>query len=167
MTFDQELHSELLRRRDLDQRIRRNAPGGKWTTRERDLGHKIDDSNTRWLAGVVRRVGWPGIARVGEDGAHAAWLLAQHADRHPDRQREFLSTMRRALAAGQTHARYLAYLEDRVLVNAGQEQIFGTQYHETEIAPIRQPEMVDERRAAVGLPPLAEYDRQMRELNNL
>ena len=40
-----------------------------------------DRRNTTWPARTVRRHGWPGIAAVGAEAAHAAWLLAQHAGR--------------------------------------------------------------------------------------
>src|SRR3954453_2080197 len=32
------------------------------------------------LAAIIAAVGWPGRSLVGEDGADAAWALAQHAD---------------------------------------------------------------------------------------
>src|SRR6188472_4414563 len=31
------------------------------------------------LADVLDTVGWPGVSRVGAEGAEAAWLVAQHA----------------------------------------------------------------------------------------
>jgi|HubBroStandDraft_3_1064219.scaffolds.fasta_scaffold71532_2 hypothetical protein len=45
--------------------------------------------------------GWPGRTLVGEDGAQAAWLLAQHADHNPDLQRAFLDALRDAVARGE------------------------------------------------------------------
>jgi hypothetical protein len=100
---------------------------------------------------------------VGEEGATAAWLFAQHADRHPDLQRKFLDLLRDAVAAGEATARHLAYLEDRVRVAQGRPQLYGTQFTQVvlqaryEPMPIEDPDYVDERRAAVGLGPLAEY----------
>jgi DNA-binding IclR family transcriptional regulator len=47
----------------------------------------VDRDNTRWLGELVNRQGWPGRSLVGEDGAAAAWLLAQHADQDPTLQR--------------------------------------------------------------------------------
>lgn len=127
-----------------------------------------DRRNTRWLARLVRRDGWPGIAAVGADGAHAAWLLAQHADRLPDVQRMFLEAMREAVERGDAERKDLAYLEDRVRVNAGRPQLYGTQYGMTETGfgprTIEDPERLDERRAAAGLGPMAEYDAHMRRL---
>ncbi|MFD9285232.1 DUF6624 domain-containing protein [Streptomyces mirabilis] len=88
-----------------------------------------------WLkrrAGPPRREliaarGWPGEALVGRQAAGAAWLLAQHADRRPDFQRECLELLAAAVTAGDADPQHGALLEDRVLVAQGQRQVFGTQ----------------------------------------
>ncbi|MFD0537172.1 DUF6624 domain-containing protein [Actinomadura luteofluorescens] len=112
--------------------------------------------------------GWPGVAAVGPEAAHAAWLLAQHADRRPRLQRTFLEAMRGAVEAGDADRKDLAYLEDRVRVNAGRPQLYGTQYGMTEGVfgphPIENPDRLGERRAEAGLPPMAEQDARMRRL---
>lgn len=51
----------------------------------------------------------------------------------------------------------LAYLTDRVLLAEGQPQEYGTQVRDGRPRELRAPESVDERRAAVGLEPLAAY----------
>ena len=121
---DEELRRELLARRDEDQRIRNlvsSQPGGYMVRLPDDLAaewQRIDEENTRWLAEVLSARGWPGRTLVGEDGAGAAWLLAQHADHDPVRQRAFLHALRSAAAQGQASRAHLAYLEDRVRINA-------------------------------------------------
>ncbi|MFB4306599.1 DUF6624 domain-containing protein [Actinomadura sp. GTD37] len=160
---------ELLRRAERDQRVREAAPAtGRVTIWQGLRGLWTDRRNTMWLARLVRRDGWPGIAAAGADGAHAAWLLAQHADRKPGVQRMFLEAMRDAVGRGDAARKDLAYLEDRVRVNDGRPQIYGTQYGMTGTVfgplPIEAPESLDERRAAAGLQPMAEYDAEMRRL---
>ncbi|MFA1548226.1 DUF6624 domain-containing protein [Actinomadura chokoriensis] len=160
---------ELLRRAERDQRVREPAAGtGRMTIWQGLRGIWIDRRNTRWLARLVRRSGWPGIAAVGPEGAHAAWLLAQHADRKPHVQRMFLEAMAEAAERGDAERKDLAYLEDRVRVNAGRPQLYGTQYGMTETGfgpqPIEDSGSLDDRRAAVGLQPMAEYDAQIRRL---
>ena len=86
---------------------------------------RIDEDNTRWLGELVDARGWPGRTLAGQDGAAAAWLLAQHADRDPVRQREFLEALRGAAGRGEASPAHLAYLEDRVPVNAGQPQLMA------------------------------------------
>ena len=157
----------LLKRAERDQRVRRAALArDRVTFRQGFRALWVDWRNTVWLARTVRRDGWPGVAAVGADGAHAAWLLAQHADRKPAVQRMFLEKLREAVARGDAARKDLAYLEDRVRVNAGRPQLYGTQYGVTEAGfgprPIEDPGGLDERRAAVGLQPMADYDAEMR-----
>ncbi|MFC4056147.1 DUF6624 domain-containing protein [Actinomadura syzygii] len=162
--------AELVRRRDLDQQARRNAAGGRWSEREREHTGQVDADNTRWLTGLVAEHGWPRADRVGAAAAHAAWLIAQHADAAPAQQRRFLTLMRQAAADGQARPADLAYLEDRCRRNSGRPQLYGTQLATTDDgdlvpAPLEEPERVDDRRAAVGLSPLADYLKAVREHN--
>ena len=54
-------------------------------------------------------------------------MLAQYADHDPDRQRAFLDALRGVVAPGEASPAHLAYLEDRVRVQAGQPQLYGIQ----------------------------------------
>lgn len=169
--MDEELRGELLARADEDQRVRQALtapPGGEFQFREipdeiREM-MRVDQANTAWLTELTARLGWPGRTLVGEDGAHAAWLLAQHAD--PESQRAFLDLLRAAVAAGEAEPRDLAYLDDRVRMHAGQPQLYGTQFiggpQGMRAAPIEDPENLDQRRASVGLGPFADYEALMR-----
>lgn len=104
---------------------------------------------------MIRR---PGRRLVDEAGAHAAWLLAQHAP--PDLQEECLPLLRDAVARGDPSPVDLAYLTDRVLVHRGEPQVHGTQYQVRdgvlELWTVRDPSGLDQRRAALGLEPEAE-----------
>jgi len=81
--MDELLRRELLARRDEDQRVRSlvSPPKGQYTVTLSDEQaaewERIDTDNTRWLGEVLADRGWPGRSLVGEDGADAAWLLAQ------------------------------------------------------------------------------------------
>ncbi len=87
------------------------------------------------------------------------WHAPERTD--PAFQQQALELMRAAARAGQADRIELAYLTDRVAVNTGRLQIYGTQITcvdgDIAPAPLVDPEHVDERRAAVGLGPLQEY----------
>jgi hypothetical protein len=160
---DRRLWAELLRRTRRDQDLRRRVAADTGSTPDRALLAElaaVEDENSAWLAGVVADRGWPGRTLVGDDGVMAAWLLAQHADAFPDRQRAFLTALTQAVAVREASAAQQAYLQDRVRVNAGRPQLFGTQSTVTadgvrEPLPIEDPDGLPARRAAAGLPPLA------------
>jgi hypothetical protein len=169
---DDELRRELLRRRAEDQRVRQlvSPPQGQHMARLPDEvaaeWQRIDADNTGWLADFLTTRGWPGQTLVGVEGAQAAWLLAQHADRAPDLQLAFLDALRGAVAQGEASPAHLAYLEDRVRVHAGQPQLYGTQFAVTRGEfgpfPIEDPQRLDARRAEAGLEPFAAYEARMR-----
>jgi hypothetical protein len=169
---DEELRRELLARRAEDQRIRHLAAArtdphtGRLPDGLGEQWQSIDDDNTRWLVSLLASLGWPGRTLVGEEAAQAAWLLAQHADRDPIQQRAFLNALRAAVIRGEAPAAHLAYLEDRVRVNAGQPQLYGTQFTVTGgtlgPCPIEDPGRLDERRAQAGLEPFAHHQARMR-----
>jgi hypothetical protein len=128
----------------------------------------VDDDNAAWLEQVIDRVGWPGRSLVGEEGSHAAWLLAQHADRRPSLQRRCLQLLEAAAAIGEASTVDLAYLTDRVLLASGKEQIYGTQFIARDgrfvASRLCDPETVDDRRASAGLEPLQTYLDRVYEL---
>lgn len=169
---DEELRRELLRRRDEDQRVRHlvSPPKGQHVILLSDEvaeeWQRVDEDNTRWLADLLAARGWPGRTLAGEDGAHAAWLLAQHADRAPVVQQAFLDALRGAVAEGEATPAHLAYLEDRVRVRARLPQLYGTQFTVISGAfgphPIEDPQRLDERRSAAGLDPFCDYEARMR-----
>jgi len=151
--MDENLRAELLRRVDVDQAAR--------TALDPDAMERADAENLPWLKQVIGDDGWPGRSAVGADGAAAAWLLVQHADRDPAFQRECLGLLTAAADAGEATTAHVAYLTDRVLLAEGRPQEYGTQItgQDSQWVPrrLRDPDHVDERRAAMSLGSMAEY----------
>jgi hypothetical protein len=153
-----ELRAELLERAGRDQAARRSLPPGHGLEQWQEIVEPVDRANTARLQEIVGEHGWPGHQLVGEEAAHAAWLLAQHAP--PDIQEQCLPLLGDAVARGDAARRDLAYLMDRVLMHRGEPQLYGTQYTLTDgvltLWTVRDPDGLDERRAALGLEPEAQ-----------
>ncbi|MGY6275249.1 DUF6624 domain-containing protein [Methylomonas sp. MgM2] len=125
--------------------------------------------NATCLAEVIDQHGWPGESLVGERGAWAAWLIAQHAIGNPRFMRQCLSLLKMAASEGEVPAWQPAFLEDRIRMYEGRPQLYGTQFQPGKDGrfvsyPIEDPEHVNDRRRAIGLDTieerLAEIERQ-------
>lgn len=121
-------------------------------------GTRIDAMATTAIADYADRYGWIDTKRFGESVSAHAWILVQHADDHPEFQADILARMKSYVDRGETSLRNYAYLWDRVAVNTGQLQRYGTQPNwecdengKMELRPLENPETVNERRAEMGL----------------
>jgi hypothetical protein len=87
----------------------------------------------------------------------------------PPFQRQVLAILEPLAAKGETNPKNYAYLYDRVassFQNPAERKLqrYGTQGQCTgpgtwEPLPVENPDKLDERRAAIGLPPMAEYKK--------
>jgi hypothetical protein len=167
------LRQELLKRVSDDQRIRNELI-------RKGIDHpdptlldqmkKIDATNTARIKAIIKQHGWPGPKLIGRDGTDAFFLLAQHAD--PAFQKKLLPLVQTAYRRGILTGQNYALFTDRVLVQTGKRQIYGTSTkpidqwngREPVFEPIEDEANVDKRRAAVGLMPLSEYREFMKQL---
>lgn len=170
-----ELRQELLQRMQEDQAARETAiplllsgkfhdgdkpPAAELPEAIRTL-QKIDRQNTARLKVIIEEYGWPGHSLVGTDGAHASWLLVQHADHDREFQRRCLKLLEAAVQKQEAAGIDLAYLTDRVHLADKAKQLYGTQLQQVSGKlipyPIEGEAQVDDRRRAIGLETLAEY----------
>ncbi|MBI1946487.1 MAG: hypothetical protein HYS27_12370 [Deltaproteobacteria bacterium] len=159
----------LSRMFDVDQRMRKlpssSEPGERFG--------RVDAFTRETFARLIGKTGWITLSRYGEEAAQAAWLIVQHADLDVAFQRDVLARMEKLLATGEVKRDNYAYLWDRVAVNEGRKQRFGTQGRCTgpgrwEPREIEDPARVDALREqfdiARGNGTLAQYTARMNEL---
>jgi hypothetical protein len=168
MPLNEQLRRELLALREEDLRVRTEVVRGAsaWAGYHPRM-EEVHRRNAARLKEIIAEHGWPGRSLVGEDGAVAAWFIAQHAIGDPPFQRRALELLREALARGEVSPAAPAFLEDRICFMEGRPQVYGTQFESDEAGlprpyRIADPEHVDERRRAVGLNSLAERTRELR-----
>ncbi|AXG82952.1 hypothetical protein DVK44_27800 [Streptomyces paludis] len=109
----------------------------------------------RVLRSVVEVSGWPTSSVVGENASIAALQILLHAQ-DPGLLLSCRPLIAEAVAEKSTPAIHLAYVDDACAVQQGRRQTYGTQIDPRLLRPypVEDADTVDERRAAVGLPPL-------------
>jgi len=120
-----------------------------------------DSLNLLKVAAIIDKFGWLGANEIGQSGNTTLFMVIQHSDIQT--QDKYLPVMRVAAANGKAALKSLALLEDRVALRHGNRQLYGSQViwdmktNHYQVAPLEAPELVDKRRAAMGLPAMAEY----------
>lgn len=129
-----------------------------------------DSTRTARLREIVAAHGWPRTDVVGAEAAKAAWLIVQHTSDTAFRS-SVLPQLDSAAARGDLSRGDLAMLTDRMLVEAGKPQRYGNSFAvvlgHLVMHPVEDLAHLEERRAAVGLPPMTEYVEQLKKLYNM
>jgi len=119
-----------------------------------------DSINQIKVIGILDKYGWPGQYSIGSRGI-AIFLVLQHADLSV--QEKYLPEITAGVNAGDLDADKLALFEDRIAVNRGHCQTYGSQIgfdkksKQHYVLPVIDPEHVDERREKIGLEPISDY----------
>ena len=159
----QPLRRELLEMARLDRSVRAElvASGTLFDVGYEPRMARVHQRNAQRLRRIIEAIGWPGSDLVGSDGAEAAWLILQHAISEPDLVRRALPLLTTAAREGKADSAHAAMLEDRIRFFEGRPQRYGTQLDwdaDRNLSPgeVEDPQLLAERRAAAGLPPLEE-----------
>ncbi|HKR07057.1 MAG TPA: DUF6624 domain-containing protein, partial [Bacteroidia bacterium] len=120
-----------------------------------------DKKHNAALKNILARYNtYPSADKVGEEGSHNFWMLVLHQDADTALQEQVVAWMKIPVDQGTASPNDYAYLVDRILVNAGKKQMYGTQcYYDNEKKmylphPLLEPADTDERRKEMQLPPL-------------
>lgn len=156
------LRDELAVRYADDQKVRNDWIAAHYSKASSDAVAAVDAKNIAWLRALVSKQGFPTVAQVGQKGVDHAWMLLQHATGDPGFQTRVFFEIKPRLESYGISKQDFALLEDRVLLEEGKSQIYGSQFKrnkngELELRPLNDPRHVDQRRASMGLMPLADY----------
>jgi hypothetical protein len=120
-----------------------------------------DSLNMMYVSHIIDTYGWLGPDDIGANANETLFMVVQHST--PEERKKYLPVMRDAVKAGKAKGSSLALLEDRVALYEGRPQLYGSQLswnmitNEYYVQPLADPDHVDERRAALGLVPMATY----------
>jgi hypothetical protein len=160
------LRNDLKEMVNIDQ-IAKNLPQGKYLAYTKEQWSGFRDSVQTNLKFRVEEMfdnyGFLGYNKVGKEGSTHFWLIVQHSDKYPEFQKKVLKAMDKEVKKGNANASNYAYLYDRVKVNAGEKQKFGTQLsYDLSGRPfaaigLTDSANVDKFRKAYDLEPLKDY----------
>lgn len=88
----------------------------------------LHDQHAELLDHIIDEIGYPTVEKVGEAASAAAWLVIQHAIGKPEFMRKCRKLLENAVSRQKTDPLHLAYLDDRIAVNEGRPQRYGTQF---------------------------------------
>ena len=120
-----------------------------------------DAINLLKVKAIIDKYGWLGPDEIGYQGNSTLFLVIQHSDQVT--QEKYLPLMREAVKNKKASGADLALLEDRILLDQGKKQIYGSQITKDNrtgkymLSPIEDEINVNKRRAEVGLEPIEEY----------
>ncbi len=126
-----------------------------------DVIHILDSANFHFVDSIIAVDGWLGIEVVGVKGNTALWLTIQHAGLTD--QVRYLLILKDAVSKGNANAADYALLEDRIAIQQGRKQMYGSQLGMNEtnenlyFYPIENVLEVNNRRCAIGLEPIEIY----------
>ncbi len=117
--------------------------------------------NIKKVKKILDNNDWPEQTVIGDQGNRTICNVLQHADQ--ETREYYIPMMRQAVLDKKLEPRYLVRAEDRIATDNGELQIYGGQmkyYPKTKsfnLWPVYDPENIDERRAKIGLEPIAEF----------
>jgi hypothetical protein len=122
---------------------------------------RTDSTNLVTVKRILDTYGWP--SGLSEDANNAIFLVIDHSDL--ETMNKYLGVFQDAASRGILPMQDLVTLEDRILMNSGKPQFYGTQSRQISkegksqiyIWPVDNPDSLNERRASLGLSTIEEY----------
>jgi hypothetical protein len=128
--FNQSLAEELKSMAVVDQ-IAAYIPQGEYQKLSKEEWQTFKDSvfttHQIRLQQIFDEYGFVGFDLAVEEGSQNFWLMVQHSDHNPEFQKAVLEKMKVEVTKKNAIPSNYALLTDRVLLNTGKQQLYGTQ----------------------------------------
>ena len=122
------------------------------------ITEKNDSINLLKTEKIIKKYGYPGKELVGEKLSNAVWYVIQHS-KLPIIEKYF-PLMIKAQENGDLSKQQYAMMKDRMLMDEGKPQIYGSQIENGKLYKLENPETVNERRKEMGMEPIEDYLRR-------
>lgn len=174
--FNQDLANELKKMVAIDQVAASNAfPPEAYSNLSQEKWELFKDSifrtNQKRAKEILDLYGFVGYDLAGKEGSNNFWLIVQHSGHNPDFQNEVLEKMKLEVENSNAKSSSYGFLLDRVKLNTGQAQVYGTQVRYDVNSGQAYPKKledslnVNKRRKSIGLEPLEIYLNERSEMH--
>ena len=166
------LRDELLQMQERDQAVRDKCTGtaDEQTKCILKVLEEVDRPHTKRLNEIFNKSGFPVMSQVGSDGVKAFVLLMQHSG-DIELRKKSEKGMKQAFKDKVLSANEYTNFIDRLLNDQGKPQIYGSNFQMKDgkmvMHPVKDPKNLDKRRKAIGLPPISEYVKMLKEAYKL
>ncbi|MEQ8362248.1 MAG: hypothetical protein RIF39_03775 [Cyclobacteriaceae bacterium] len=100
---------------------------------------------------IISTYGWLGKSRVGELANTTLFIVVQHAQDNRVREK-YYPLLEESVNKGESKRSDLATMKDRILIQNGKPQIYGTQTdHSGQLLPVENRKELNKRRRQMGL----------------
>jgi hypothetical protein len=140
------------------------APGEPQAAQRRAELETAERANAERFGAWMSACGWPRRSVEGNEASRNAWLVAQQRRADLPFQRQVVRQLELAVLDGEAPAMHLAAASDRLAVQEGRPQRYGTQLRQAgacgwDYYQLDDPARVEARRKRLGLPPLEDHRR--------
>lgn len=126
-----------------------------------DINIATDRRNIIVIVSIIEKCGMPTLSQVNQKQLNTIWLVLQHTENFI--RKKYFPILKNSCENGDLSKSKIAMMQDRILMNEGKPQIYGTQIttdiktHKLKLYNLTKPETVNKRRKEVGLGPIQEY----------
>ncbi len=130
-----------------DQRIRKSNELLKYA--------KEDHRNQELVISIIEKCGMPTLNEVTQKHMTAIWLGLQHTTKK--HRKKYFPQIEEAVKNGDLSKQQYALMKDRILMDEGKPQIYGSQIKNGKLYKLENPETVNERRKKMGMKTIENY----------
>ena len=130
-----------------DQRIRKENDLIKYA--------KEDHRNQELVISIIEKCGMPTLDEVSQKEMDAIWLGLQHTVKKY--RKKYFPLVEKAVENGDLTKEQYALMKDRIRMDEGKPQIYGSQIKNGKLYTLESPTSVNERRKEMGMEPIEKY----------
>ena len=116
---------------------------------------KEDHRNQELVISIIEKCGMPTLNEVTQKHMNAIWLGLQHTDEKI--RQKYFPQIEKAVENGDLSKQQYALMKDRILMDEGKPQIYGSQIKNGKLYKLENPETVNERRKEMGMGTIEDY----------